>query len=140
MSAEELEASLPGVQALGGGQKSVPGLKKKGVSAHQVNFLENLLTHQVKVATAAFENNARLAAVNSPMMRQLGVVTRIADPNWTPNKNDMAIAVMENGKKRYYRVDDKAVYDAFEAIHQLPLPEFFTGATKVFSKIGRAHV
>ena len=130
---EDLETDIPKVEILSGGPSAIKGPKKKGVGGHEINFYENVITHQIRMVSAAIENNARLSTLKS--LEGLGEAKEMHQ-GWTPsqNPNAMVIRVNDNGAQKTYVVDDKAVYEAFQIIRQLPIPDFITNFTKEFSR------
>ena len=130
---EDLETDIPKVEILSGGPSAIKGPKKKGVGGHEINFFENVITHQIRMVSAAIENNARLSTLRS--LKDLGEAKEMHQ-GWTPsqNPNAMVVRVNDKGVQKTYVVDDKAVYEAFQIIRQLPIPDFITNFTKEFSR------
>ena len=130
---EDLETDIPKVEILSGGPSAIKGPKKKGVGGHEINFYENVITHQIRMVSAAIENNARLSTLKS--LEGLGEAKEMHQ-GWTPgqNPNAMVVRVNDKGVQKTYVVDDKAVYEAFQIIRQLPIPDFITNFTKEFSR------
>lgn len=130
---EDLETDIPKVEILSGGPSAIKGPKKKGVGGHEINFYENVITHQIRMVSAAIENNARLSTLRS--LKDLGEAKEMHQ-GWTPsqNPNAMVVRVNDKGVQKTYVVDDKAVYEAFQIIRQLPIPDFITNFTKEFSR------
>ena len=130
---EDLETDIPKIEILSGGPSAIKGPKKKGVGGHEINFYENVITHQIRMVSAAIENNARLSTLKS--LEGLGEAKEMHQ-GWTPgqNPNAMVVRVNDKGVQKTYVVDDKAVYEAFQIIRQLPIPDFITNFTKEFSR------
>lgn len=133
MSIEDLDTALPAAKMyMQGEQRKVMTVKGLKGSQHEVNFFQNILTHQARVGAMALHNNARLGALHD--LEALGHAEKMPG-NATPTIKQQAVAVMEDGKRHYYLVKDRPLYEAFEINRKLPLPEFMTDVTRNFSKL-----
>jgi len=132
MSIEDLDAAMPASAVyLQGGQRKVMPVKGLKGGQHQVRFFENLLTHQARTGAMALHNNARLGSLES--LVEMGRAKEL--PGTTPPpKNLDVVAAIKDGKRKYYHVPDRPLYEAFEMVHNLPVPEYITDATKYVSR------
>lgn len=132
MSIEDLDAAMPASAVyLQGGQRKVMPVKGLKGGQHQVKFFENLLTHQARTGAMALHNNARLGALES--LAEMGRAREL--PGTTPpSKNLDVVAAIKDGKRRYYHVPDRPLYEAFEMVHNLPVYKWITDTTKFASR------
>lgn len=132
MSIEDLDAAMPASAVyLQGGQRKVMPVKGLKGGQHQVRFFENLLTHQARTGAMALHNNARLSTLES--LAEIGRAKEL--PGTTPPpKNLDVVAAIKDGKRRYYHVPDRPLYEAFEMVHNLPVPDWITDTTKFASR------
>ena len=135
MSLDELGERTEGPNILGMDARSLRNLKAKGTSTHAVNVLENLQRHVAYTTAMAMENNAKLGSLRS--LENIGAARAFG--THVPPRTIDAVAVYENGKRKFYAVDDPYVFTAFKSMTQLPLPSFLTGSAKAFSKMALAN-
>jgi hypothetical protein len=107
---------------VGGGQKRVGTPKKlrggRGAEdMDRVNFLQNMFRHQAKVGAWAIHNNSKRATLAD--LAGMGFAKRTAAGR-IPKDTAHLVAVMEDGKRRYYRVEDDGLFDAYQIINNAP--------------------
>ena len=132
MSIEDLDASMPASAVyLQGGQRKVMPVKGLKGGQHQISFFENLMAHQARTGAMALHNNARLGSLES--LVEMGRAKELPGTTPPPKTLDV-VAAIKDGKRRYYHVPDRPLYEAFEMRHNLPVPEYITDATKYVSR------
>ena len=99
-----------------------------------VDFFQNLLTHQARSGAIGLHNNGRLNAVKD--LTSLGMAKPLPG-NAAPSSKMPVVAVLEDGKRRYYEVKDPVLLQGFEINANLPiggvLGEAITMATRKIS-------
>jgi len=132
MSIEDLDAAMPASAVyLQGGQRKVMPVKGLKGSQHQVQFFENLLSHQARTGAMALHNNARLSTLES--LAEMGRAKEL--PGTAPPSKGMdVVAAIKDGKRRYYHVPDRPLYEAFEIVHNAGAPGWVTNTTKFASR------
>lgn len=133
MQLEDLDKIIPeaGLYPRGISQRRVATPKELRGGQHEINLLENLFQHRAKMGAMAIHNNAKLGSIKE--LERMGLAKQLP-ANTTPQAKIDAVSVMENGKRHYYEVHDRSLYDAFEILHHAPIP-YLTKGTKTLSHL-----
>ena len=96
------------------------------------DFFQNLLTHQARTGAIGLHNNGRLNAVKD--LASLGMAKELPG-NAAPSSKMPVVAVLDEGKRRYYEVKDPVLLQGFEINANLPLPSYVTDITRKISHL-----